>query len=53
MTNINGILFKVEGFRYAASLGLDMVYYHIQIDKTQVTYLRLFSHGENSITIIY
>ena len=30
MTKINGMLFKLEGFQYAMSLYLNMVYYHIQ-----------------------
>ena len=29
MSSINEILFKLEGFQYAKSLGLNMVYYHI------------------------
>ena len=29
--NINEILFKLEGFQYALSLGLNMGYYHIRL----------------------
>ena len=31
MPKINEMLFKLEGFQYATSLDLNMVYYHIQL----------------------
>ena len=31
MPKINDLLLKLEDFWYATSLGLNMVYYHIQI----------------------
>ena len=33
MSNINGILLKWEGFKYASSLDLNMGYYHIQLSE--------------------
>ena len=33
MAKINGMLLKIEGFKYAASLDLNMVYYHIQLSE--------------------
>ena len=42
MPNINEMLFKLEGFQYATSLDLNMVYYHI----------RLIKNASNLCTII-
>ena len=33
MTKINEILLKLEGFKYATSLDLDMEYYHIRLSE--------------------
>ena len=33
MTKINEILLKLEGFQYAASLDLNMGYYHIRLSE--------------------
>ena len=33
MPKINEMLFKLEGFQYAISIDLNMVYYHIQLRK--------------------
>ena len=33
MSKINEMLLKLEGFRYAPSLDLSMVYYHIRLSK--------------------
>ena len=33
MPKINEILLKLEGFQYATSLNLNMVYYHIRLSK--------------------
>ena len=33
MPNINEMLLKFEGFQYAMSLDLNVVYYHIQLNK--------------------
>ena len=47
------MLLILDGFQYTTSLHLDMGYYHIQTRKTQVTYVRLFSHGGNIDTSAY
>ena len=33
MPNVNEILLKLEGFQYAKSLDLSMVYYHIRLSE--------------------
>ena len=53
MPKINEMLLKLEGFKYAISLDSNMVYYHIQLRKTQVTYVQLFSLGGNINTNFY
>ena len=50
MPNINEMLLKLEGFQYAMSLDLNIVYYHIQLIKTQVTYVQLLPLVEYIIT---
>ena len=49
----NEMLLKLEGFKYSTSLYLNMGYYHIQLRKTHLTYVRLFSLGENIDTGVY
>ena len=53
MPKINEMLLKLEGFQYAVPLDLNMGYYYISLRKTQVTYVGLFSLGENTVTIVY
>ena len=45
MPNIDEMLFKLECFQYATSLGFNMGYYHIRFIKKQVNYAQLFSLG--------
>ena len=40
MPKTNEMFLKLEGFQYAASLDLNMGFYHIRLSKTQVTYVR-------------
>ena len=46
MPNINEILFKVEGFKYAESFHIN-IWFNIISDlvKMKVTYVQLFFHG--------
>ena len=53
MPKINEMLLKLDGFQYATSLDLNMGYYHIQLIKMQVTYIRLFFCGENTGSSVY
>ena len=53
MPNIDEMLLKLEGFKYASSLDLNMGYYHIRLKKTQVIYLQSFYLGVNNVTNIY
>ena len=50
---INDMLLKSKGFQYAKSLDLNMGYYHIQLRKTQVSYVQLFFCGKNNGTSVY
>ena len=53
MSKINEILLKLESFNYTTSLYFKEVYYHIRLlQDSKVTYVRLLSHGENTITRI-
>ena len=53
MSKINEMLLKLEGFQYDISLNLNIGYYHIKLNKMQVTYLRLFPLEENIVTNVY
>ena len=44
---------KPAGFQYDVSIDLNMRYYHIELEKVQVTYVQLFSLGENIVTNVY
>ena len=47
MPRINEILFILEDFQYDMSLDLKIVYYHIGLGKTQVTFVQLlYLRGE-------
>ena len=50
MTNINEMLFKLEGFQYATSLDQNMRYYNIWLRKKGGTYVILFPLEENIVT---
>ena len=39
MPKINECLLKLEGFQYATSIYLNIGYYHIELEKTQVIYV--------------
>ena len=43
MNKINEMLLELKGFKCYVSLDLKMWYYYIQLNKIQVTYVRLFS----------
>ena len=53
MSNINEMLLKLEVSQYDTSLDLNMGYYHIQLRKTQLTYVRLLFCGENLVAKVY
>ena len=45
MPNIIEMLLKSEGFQYAASLDLNMVYYHIQLSEKASNLCKIIIHG--------
>ena len=53
MPKLNEIIFKLEGFQYAMSLDLNMVYYHILFSKNASNLCMIIIHGENIVTSVY
>ena len=53
MPKINEMLLKLEGFQYAASLYLNMVYYHIQIRENASNLCTIILPWENIGTSVY
>ena len=53
MPKINEIFLKLECFKYATSLDLNIEYYYIQLMKAKVTYIQLLFCRGDSITSIY
>ena len=53
MTNINGMLLKLEGFHYATSIDLNMGYYHTQMRKNANNLCTILLLWGNVVTSVY
>ena len=51
MPNINEMLLKLEGFKYAMSLDLNMGYYHIQLSNNTSNLCKIIIPREISLQI--
>ena len=53
MPKINEILLKLEGFQYATSLDLNMVYYHIRLRENASNLCTIIIQWVNIVTNVY